>query len=113
MEIRTCEQYVLAELKRREEEIERLKEQIRELEEMNFNQSLTIGELTTKARELSEVFEKLLGFVERDDESYGTFYSMTVSATRRSDDFKFIEELKKEREPNSEENDSQNNVSEL
>lgn len=110
MEIRTCEQYVLAELESKKNECERLKEQIVALEEVNFNQSLTIGELTTKARELQEVFDKLLGFVERDDESYGTFYSMTVSANRRGDDFKFIEELKKEREPNSVENDSQNNV---
>lgn len=104
MEFKTCEEYVLARLERFENENEELKDKIVE-------QSLTIGRLVAKEHQLNDTIDVLLGLFKSGGYGSSEWWESTVY---RSDDvYKVIENLKKEREPNSEENDSQNNVSEL
>ena len=107
MENRTCEAYVLNLLDRRENEIEELKEQIVTLEDNNATQSLTIGRLISEESRLNELIDFLLGHLDVNDSHIGCY------VWSGDPDYDVIKRLKKEREPNSEENDSQNNVSEL
>lgn len=104
MEIRTCEQYVLAEIEDKKAEIERLKERIIDLEEIELEQSLTIGRLVTEEGRLNEILDLLLRNLKVEE------HHISAYVWSGDPDYDIINDLKKEREPNSEENDSQNNV---
>lgn len=97
MEIKTCEQYVLAELEKKNAEIERLKDEIIRLEEIEFEQSMTIGRLVTEERRLNEILDLLLKSLKVEEHHISSY------VWSGDPDYDIIKDLKKERESNSEE----------